>query len=178
MDSSAVESIPPEIKRKRYSSSCSFIGIMAQTVRSINFTNHINISTLQILKQVWNAESLKDTATAGSLVPITFSTNHDTASVKGVKRHNTHITPNTLNTKWAKAARLACVLPVSAARFAVMVVPIFSPKTSAAPNSKLIQPLAHIISVMAIVAADACTIMVNTVPIPTKRSMEIKPMSV
>ena len=37
-----------------------------------------------------------------------------------------------------------------------MVVPIFSPSTSAAPSSKLIHPLAHMISVIAIVAADAC----------------------
>src|SRR3712207_4191856 len=104
MESSAVESIPPEIKRRRSSSSCSFIGMMAQTVCSMNFTNHIRINTLQILKQVWNAESLKETATAGSWVPITLSTNHETLSVKGWKRHNTHITPNTLNAKCANAA--------------------------------------------------------------------------
>ena len=178
MESSAVESIPPVIKRRRYSSSCSFCGIMAQTVRSINFTNHININTLQILKQVWKADSLKETATAGSLVPIIFSTNHDTPCVKGTNRHNTHITPNTLNTRCANAALLACVLPVSAARLAVMVVPIFSPRTSAAPSSKLIQPFAHMISVIAIVAAEACTIMVSTVPISTKSSTDIYPISV
>ena len=69
-------------------------------------------------------------------------------------------------------------MPVNAARLAVMVVPIFSPKTNAAPNSKLIHPLAHIINVMAIVAAEACTIIVRMVPMSTNSRMEKKPMSV
>ena len=99
IESSAVESIPPEMKRKRYSSSCSLDGIIAQTVRSIKGTNQIRISTLQILKAVWKADSLKETATAGSVDPITFSTNQETASVKGTKRTSTQITPNTLNAK-------------------------------------------------------------------------------
>ena len=46
------------------------------------------------------------------------------------------MTPNTLKTKWANAARLACVLAVSAARLAVIVVPMFSPNTSAAPSCR------------------------------------------
>ena len=112
------------------------------------------------------------------MTPITFSTNQDTAPVKKGNTHSTQMTPNTLNTKWAKAARRACVLPVKAARLAVMVVPMFSPNTKAAPSSKLIQPLAHMMSVMAIVAEDACTIMVSTVPINTNSSTEPKPMSV
>ena len=90
----------------------------------------------------------------------------------------THITPNTLNKRCAIAALRACVLAVSAARLAVMVVPMFSPNTSAAPSSKLIHPLAHIINVMAIVAAEACTIMVSIVPIKTKRITEKYPISV
>ena len=166
------------MKRRRYSSSASFCGMMAQTVRSISFTNQISSNTLQILKQVWKADNLNETATAGSFVPITFSTNQDTALVNGVKRQSTQITPKTLNTKWANAALLACVLPVNAARLAVMVVPIFSPNTNAAPNSKLIQPLAHMISVIAIVAADACTTIVRIVPINTNNRIEIYPISV
>ena len=69
-------------------------------------------------------------------------------------------------------------LPVNAARLAVMVVPIFSPNTRAAPNSRLIQPLAHMISVIAIVAAEACTIMVSIVPMNKNRRMEKNPISV
>ena len=144
----------------------------------MNFTNQIKISTLQILKAVWNAESLNDTATAGSTVCIMSSTNQDTPIVTGLKRQSTQITPNILNTKCAIAALRDCVLPVKAAKLAVMVVPIFSPKTNAAPSSKLIQPLAHIIKVIAIVAAEACTIMVSTVPIRTKRITEANPISV
>ena len=74
--------------------------------------------------------------------------------MKGWKTINTQMTPNTLKQKWANAARLACVLAVSAARLAVIVVPMFSPNTSAAPSSRLIQPLAHIINVIAMVAAE------------------------
>ena len=178
MESSEVESKPPVMKRKRYSSSCSFCGIILHTVFSISFTNQIKRSTLQILNAVWKAESLNDTATAGSVDCITSVTNHEIAMVNGLNRQSTQITPNTLNTKCAKAARLAGTLPVKAAKLAVMVVPIFSPNTKAAPNSKLIQPLAHIMSVMAIVAADACTIIVRIVPISTNRITEAKPMSV
>ena len=46
---------------------------------------------------------------------------------------STHTTPNTLKSMCAKAARRACVLAESAARFEVTVVPIFSPITSAMP---------------------------------------------
>ena len=166
------------MKRRRYSSSISFCGIILQTVFSISFTNQIKIKTLQILKAVWNAESLNDTATAGSTVFMMSSTNQETPIVTGLKRQSTQITPKMLNTKWAMAALRDCVLPVRAAKLAVMVVPMFSPNTRAAPNSKLIQPLAHIIKVMAMVAADACTIMVSTVPMRTKRMTEAKPMSV
>ena len=144
----------------------------------MNLTNQIKISTLQILKAVWNADSLKETATAGSTVCIISSTNQETPIVTGLKRQSTQITPKILNTKCAIAALRDCVLPVKAAKFAVMVVPMFSPNTKAAPNSKLIQPLAHIINVMAIVAAEACTIMVNTVPINTNKMTDAKPMSV
>ena len=117
-------------------------------------------------------------ATSGSLLWKKVSTTQLTICMKGWKIISTQITPNTLNTKWANAARLACVLAVNAARLAVMVVPIFSPNTRAAPNSRLIQPLAHMISVIAIVAAEACTIMVSIVPMNKNRRMEKNPISV
>jgi len=153
--------------------------MILQTAFSINLTNHIKKSTLHTLKQVWNAESLNDTATpsAGDTC-ITSSIIQSTIERKGSNILNTHITPNTLNKRCAIAALRACVLAVSAARLAVMVVPMFSPSTSAAPSSKLIHPLAHIINVMAIVAAEACTIMVSIVPIKTKRITEKYPISV
>ena len=53
--------------------------------------------------------------------------------MKGWKTHSTQMTPKTLNTMCAIAARRACVLAVSAARFDVTVVPMFSPSTSAMP---------------------------------------------
>ena len=117
-------------------------------------------------------------ATSGLLLWKKVSTTQLTSSMKGWKMINTQITPNTLKTKWANAARLACVLAVNAARLAVMVVPMFSPKTSAAPSSRLIQPLAHIINVIAIVAAEACTIIVSMVPMNKNRRMEKNPISV
>lgn len=63
-------------------------------------------------------------------------------------------------------------------KIGVIVVPMFSPNTSAAPSSRLIQPLAHIINVIAMVAAEACTIMVNIVPMSKNRIMEKNPISV
>ena len=54
-------------------------------------------------------------------------------STNGRNTINTHTTPNTLKSMWAKAARLACVLAERAARFEVTVVPMFSPITSAMP---------------------------------------------
>lgn len=58
IESSAVESIPPVMNRKRGSSSSSFGRIIAHTVRSINFTPHINKQTLHILKIEWKADNL------------------------------------------------------------------------------------------------------------------------
>ena len=138
----------------------------------------MSISTLHTLKQVWNADNWNDTKEPSplSVMPIQFSTIHVTALVNGVNKQRTQITPNTLNTKWARAARRDWVLPVMAARLAVIVVPMFSPSTSAAPSSKLIQPLAHMIRVIAMVAAEACTIIVSTVPISTNNSIDMNPM--
>ena len=48
-------------------------------------------------------------ATSGLLLWKKVSTTQLTSSMKGWKMINTQITPNTLKTKWANAARLACV---------------------------------------------------------------------
>ena len=82
-------------------------------------------------------------------------------------------TPNTSKNTWARAARRACVLAVSEAMKAVMVVPMFCPMARAAacsnPKPGMFMPKS--ISVMAIVAAEACTIIVTTAPTKTKSRM-------
>ena len=94
---------------------------------------------------------------------------------KGRYRIKAHITPNKLNIVCDIAARFACVFPTDAAMFAVIVVPIFSPSTIAHAISKGIHPMLSMISVIAIVADDDCSIRVNTVPKARKRSTEPKP---
>ncbi len=69
-----------------------------------------------------------------------------------------------LNMRWEKAALFAEMLAGIAARFAVMVVPMFSPMFMAAALGKSIHPLVAIINVMATVALEDCTIMVSTGP--------------
>ena len=88
---------------------------------------------------------------------------------------NAQITPNRLNMVCDIAARLACVLPTDAAMFAVMVVPMFSPRTIAAPISNGIHPLLHITRVRAMVALDDWSTIVRIVPINTKISTEPNP---
>jgi hypothetical protein len=56
-----------------------------------------------------------------------------TILTNGKKNMSTQITPKTLNRRCAIAVRRACVFALIAARFAVTVVPIFSPITSAIP---------------------------------------------
>ncbi len=75
----------------------------------------------------------------------------------------------------ASAALFAEIFAGIAAMLAVMVVPIFSQSTMAAPSSYEIQPLLTMIKVMAIVALDDCTIIVRMVPINKKISTEPKP---
>ena len=60
-------------------------------------------------------------------------TNPQTKLIKGRNKISAHVTPNTLMARCAKAARLAEVLAEDATILAVMVVPIFSPKTSMIP---------------------------------------------
>ena len=65
-----------------------------------------------------------------------------------------------------------------AAILAVIVVPIFSPSTIAAPIWNGIQPILIIISVRAIVALDDCKTSVSTVPNNINISTYQKPISV
>ena len=84
----------------------------------------------------------------------TLLTKPATIWVKNLNIKSIQITPNTLNIRWANAARFADMLADKAARLAVMVVPIFSPIIIAAADSKPIHPFEHMISVMATVALD------------------------
>ena len=59
-----------------------------------------------------------------------------------------------------------------AAMFAVIVVPMFSPKTKAAATSKPIKPCEHITRVTAIIAEEDWTITVSIVPIKTNNKMD------
>ena len=63
-----------------------------------------------------------------------------------------------------------------AATSAVMVVPMFSPKTIAAARSRVIQPFAAIVIVIAIATADDCTTRVRITPNAKKSRTERKPM--
>ena len=85
---------------------------------------------------------------------------------------STQVTPNTLNTKWAIAVRLACTLAPRATRLAVPVVPMFSPITKAMPRYMGSTPVEQSKMVMAITAADDCTMSVMIVPIIKKMIME------
>ena len=75
------------------------------------------------------------------------------------------ITPIILNMVCTRAALLAFTLAPIDAKNAVIVVPIFSPKTMAAAVGKVIQPIEAIVMVIAIAALEDCTIIVNKVPI-------------
>ena len=85
---------------------------------------------------------------------------------------STQITPQMLNIVCDKAARRAFVLAVRPAMLAVMVVPMFSPNTIAAPISNEIQPWLSMMSVIAIVADDDCTMTVRMEPISKKSRIE------
>ena len=92
---------------------------------------------------------------------------------KNGKHIRAHITPKTLKTVCANADLLAEVLPTAAAILAVMVVPIFSPRTIAHAMSNLIHPIFNMMSVNAIVADDDCSTSVSIVP--NKRNIMTEP---
>ena len=68
--------------------------------------------------------------------------------------NNIHETPIILNIEWIRADRLAWTFAIKEANSAVIVVPIFSPKTIAQATSKGIVPAATMASVNAIAADD------------------------
>ena len=70
------------------------------------------------------------------------------------------------------AVRRACTLEPSATRLAVPVVPMFSPITNAMPRYMGSTPVVQRRMVIAITAADDCTIRVMIVPINKKMSIE------
>ena len=98
-----------------------------------------------------------------------------TSPRNGLKRINAQITPNTLNMVWDIAALLAWVLPMAAAIFAVIVVPIFSPSTIAQAILNGIHPMLSMMRVMAIVADEDWSTSVSTVPNTRKMSTEPNP---
>ena len=149
------------------SSADSFDLIIRVTSRAITFVNQISKNTLATLKQVWNndkATGTEPTSVNGLPIPrliLSFATQPRNIG----NMASTHNTPNTLNRKCANAALFAVVLATMAARFAVIVVPMFSPNTMDAAISNPIHPLAHMTSVNAIVAEEDCISIVKAVPI-------------
>ena len=86
-----------------------------------------------------------------------------------------HIVPKKLNRKCPSAALRAAMFPLSAARIGVMVVPMLLPSTIAQAMSKGIQPLEHMMSTIANVAADDWIIIVTTRPAATNIITEANP---
>ncbi len=131
-------------------------------------------SVVIILNSCGDNEEIKSVIPVGLVAQI-FSVKLATILVKNLNIRSIHITPKTLNMRWANAARFADMFAEKAAMLAVMVVPMFSPIIIAAADSNPIQPREHMMSVMATVALDDCTIIVNTVPISKKISVERNP---
>ena len=73
----------------------------------------------------------------------------------GLNTARTQITPTILKIVCARAALLAEVFATDAAMFAVIVVPMFSPRTIATASLKSIRPEDARSMVMAIVALEA-----------------------
>ena len=87
-----------------------------------------------------------------------------TSPRNGLKMMSIQMTPNTLKTVWARAALFADVFPTAAAMFAVIVVPMFSPRTIAQASGKSISPDVVRSMVMAMVALEAWSTIVRMVP--------------
>lgn len=75
-----------------------------------------------------------------------------------------HRTPNTLNSKWTRAALFAVTLATRAAVFAAIVVPMFTPSSIVAAISKESHPLILSTSISAKMAFEERTIIVNSIP--------------
>ena len=99
------------------------------------------------------------------------SVSHTLNWAKGMNTQRHHIVPRRLNSRCPMAVRLAATFPLMEARIGVMVVPMLLPSTRAHASSKVIQPLLHIISTMAKVAAELCMMAVTTSPTVENSSM-------
>ena len=135
--------------------------------------NHIRIIVLMVLNRVWNIES-PSRGLNSPISPITALSR----AMNGLNKANAHITPKRLKMVCVSAVRFAFMFPIAAAMLAVMVVPMFSPKTIAAPISNGIQPSLSIMSVIAIVALEDWSTRVRIVPKRTKIRMLPKPQLV
>ena len=170
IESSEVDIRPPEINLSWLSVSfCSGLGgIIVLTTRSRAGTNQIRIIVFVTLNAVWKvartAFSLSGDTSDGT--PGVKSTPHSrhTPPTNQRKTHSTHTTPNRLNTRCARAARRACTEAESATTLEVLVVPIFSPSTSAIPISTGSTWVEQSVIVIAMIAAELCTAKVSIPP--------------
>ena len=89
---------------------------------------------------------------AGFGKPNIDSVMNPTNLKNGLNNIKAQMTPKRLKIVCDIAARFACVFPTEAAMFAVIVVPMFSPKTIAHAMLNGIHPMLNMMSVMAIVA--------------------------
>ena len=89
----------------------------------------------------------------------------------------TRIEPNRLNTRCARAVRFELILVDVAARFDVIVVPMFSPRMNATAFGKVITPHARSNIVILVAAADDCRQKVITAPM-IMNSTVLRPISV
>ena len=96
---------------------------------------------------------------------------------KGLYRISARATPKRLNRKWARAVRLALRFATDAAILEVTVVPRLLPSTIAVAIEKGMYPCATSSIVMAVAAAELCSMMVMTAPATRKRKMLQTPCS-
>ena len=115
---------------------------MFGTNLAILSANQTRIIQFSMLNEVWNADkaNLIDSESVNAEVLPMYTMNESTTERNGFKRIMIQSTPKILNMKWANAALLACTFPTNAAILAVIVVPMFSPNTSAAAISNGIHP--------------------------------------
>ena len=191
MLSSAEESRPLEMNLSENSSVVLRAGTIHSTIFTYKPVSQIIMHTLTMLKVVWNTERPTDTLscilliTLGSELPADTYSNRALGSPAPIAlviqafisanhvNTTTHqMVPSALKSKWPMAVRLAATLPLIEASNGVMVVPMFEPSTKAQAKSKVIQPLVHIISTIAKVAADDWMMAVTIMPTRANSSTE------
>ena len=111
------------------------------------------MSVFTMLNAEWKVGS---TSNASSFVRLLGSAPviEHTIDRNGVNKQRTQQTPTVLIMKWENAVLLADTLVPDAAIIDVMVVPMFSPSTMKIPNSTGMAPVAQIVIVMAMIAAE------------------------